>query len=333
MGLELKGKMLLAFLAYSFRWSRVPVGPLFVTLETGNSCNLRCPMCPQSTRDASFPEGMMSLETFETLLQRVARYSPIACLTLHLSAEPLLHPKLPEMLRLSEKLLGRCAGFSSNGYNLTRERAKAILDAGLAWIAFDFCAEVETFERNRFPAKWQRTYDNLTGFLEAVASSGRKVAVTIKNVDWRSDDGRSFEELKNLFCGLPVTYFEQYRLHNWSAEFAKGASKRLGVPFLTGGTYQPCSHLWFSLVIAYDGRVHLCCRDTEGEHIVGDTRDSELEEIWNGEHFRKLRRLHAEGKYHEIEACAPCDRVWTGGYAGRTPLQMIRRNLHRLLAG
>jgi radical SAM protein with 4Fe4S-binding SPASM domain len=332
--LELKGKMLLAFLAYSLRWSRVPVGPLFVTLETGNSCNLRCPMCPQSTREASFPEGMMSLESFEKLLQRVSRYSPIACLTLHLSAEPLLHPKLPEMLRLSENLLGpRRTGFASNGYSLTRQRAKEILDAGLGWIAFDFCADVETFERNRFPAKWQRTFDNLVGFLETLANSGRQVKVTIKNVDWREDEGRSFEELKKLFRGLPVSYFEQYRLHNWSGEFAKGASKRLGVSFLASGTYHPCSHLWFSLVIAYDGRVHLCCRDTEGKHIVGDTQESELEEIWNGAHFQKLRRLHAEGKFEEIETCAPCDRVWTGGYfSAGSPLRMIRRNLHHLFA-
>jgi radical SAM protein with 4Fe4S-binding SPASM domain len=324
--------MALAFLAYSLRWSRVPVGPLFVTIETGNVCNLRCPMCPQSMRDARFAGGMMSLEIFEGLLQRVSRYSPIACLTLHLSAEPLLHPKLPEMLRLSAKMLGRRAGFSSNGYSLTRERAKEILDAGLGWITFDFCADVETFEKNRYPARWRRTYDNLVGFLETLRSFDRDVTVTIKNVDWRADEGESFEQLKQLFRGLPVNHFEQYRLHNWSAEFAKGASKRLGVPFLASGTYHPCSHLWFSLVIAYDGRVHLCCRDTEGEHIVGDTRETELEDIWNGEHFRKLRRLHSQGEHAEIKACAPCDRVWTGGYSGGTPLQMIRRNLHRIFA-
>jgi radical SAM protein with 4Fe4S-binding SPASM domain len=236
------------------------------------------------------------------------------------------------MLRLSEKILGRRAGFSSNGFSLTRARAERIVDAGLGWITFDFCADAETFEKNRYPARWERTYRNLVGFLETVAASGKKITVTVKNVDWREDGGESLRALEHLFEGLPVSRFEPYRLHNWSADFARGASDRLGFRFLSGGRYHPCSHLWFSLVIAYDGRVHLCCRDTEGDHVIGDTALEELEAIWNGEHFRNLRELHARGRYDEIPACAPCDRVWTGGYAGGRPLQMIRRNLYRLFA-
>jgi radical SAM protein with 4Fe4S-binding SPASM domain len=235
------------------------------------------------------------------------------------------------MLRKAESILGLRAGFASNAFSLTKQRARQIVDAGLGWMTVDFCADRETFERNRYPATWDRTYRNLVDFLEIVAASGRDIPVTIKNVDWREDRGESLEALKDFFRGLPVARFEQYQLHNWSADFAKGASSRLGFSFLSGGSYHPCSHLWFSLVIAWDGRVHLCCRDTEGAHIVADTATEELDEIWNGEHFRRLRRLHARGRFAEIEACAPCDRVWTGGYVGGNPLRMLRKNVHRLL--
>jgi radical SAM protein with 4Fe4S-binding SPASM domain len=328
--LKLKAKMGLAFLAYSLRLPKLPTGPLYVTLETGNKCNLRCPMCPQSTRPDEFPEGTMSIETFEKLLHRVRRFKPIACLTLHLSAEPLLHPDLPRMLELTERILGRRAGFSSNAFSLTKARAEKILDAGLGWITFDFCADAAAFEKNRYPATWDRTYRNLTDFLELVQKKNDPVSVLIKNVDWRPDDGESFEALQSLFRGLPVGRFEQYRLHNWSADFAKGASDRLEHEFLSGGTYYPCSHLWFSLIVAYDGKVHLCCRDTEGDHVIADTATEELDEIWNGAEFQRLRRLHAQGRYAEIATCEPCDRVWTGGYAGGTPIQMIKRNLGRV---
>lgn len=333
MDLKLKGKMALAFLSYSLRTSRVPVGPLFVTLETGNKCNLRCPMCPQSTRDDSFPEGTMSLERFEQLLHEVKRFAPIACLTLHLSAEPLLHPQIAGMLRLSRKVLGRRAGFATNAASLTPKRAEEILDAGLGWVTVDFCADRETFEKNRYPAKWDRVYKNLTGFLTRIAERKDDVTVQLKNVDWREDEGESMEALKDLFRGLPVSQFTDYRLHNWSADFAEIASSRLGHRFLTSGKYHPCSHLWFSLVIAYDGRVHLCCRDTEGDHIIADTAEQTPSEIWNGAHFRELRRLHAKGRYDEIEACKPCDRVWTGGYVGGNPIRMVLKNVGRIFAG
>ncbi|MGH2571828.1 MAG: SPASM domain-containing protein, partial [bacterium] len=78
------------------------------------------------------------------------------------------------------------------------------------------------------------------------------------------------------------------------------------------------------------GRVHLCCRDTEGDHVIADTATEELDAIWNGEHFRRLRRLHGQGRFDEIDACAPCDRVWTGGYMGGNPLRMLRKNIDRL---
>jgi radical SAM protein with 4Fe4S-binding SPASM domain len=288
-------------------------------------------MCPQSTRVESFPEGRMSLERFEELLHQIKRFAPIACLTLHLSAEPLLHPQVTDMLRLAHRILGRRAGFASNAVGLSRKRAEQLLDAGLGWVTVDFCADRETFERNRYPAKWDRVYGNLTDFLALVAERGDDVTVQIKNVDWREDDGRSMRELRDLFRGLPVTQFADYRLHNWSADFAEQASTRLGFKFLTGGTYYPCSHLWFSLIIAYDGRVHLCCRDTEGDHIIGDTREQTPAEIWNGDHFRELRRLHAKGRFDEIPACKPCDRVWTGGYSGGTPVRMMVQRVRKLL--
>ena len=330
MDLKLKAKRGLAFLAYSLRLPKIPVGPLYVTLETGNKCNLRCPMCPQSTRPQGFPEGNMPLKKFEELLRRVNRFSPIACLTLHLSGEPLLHPDLPRMLELSEQILHRRAGFASNGLGLTAALAERILDSGLGWITFDFCADAKVFEHNRYPAKWDRTYRNITGFLEAIEKRKTQVTVMIKNVDWRQDHGESLEALKSLFRGLPVSRFEQYSLHNWCAGFAKDAVSRLNHEFPAEGKYSPCSHLWFSLVIAYDGRVHLCCRDTEGDHIVGDTAHEELDEIWNGRELQRLRRLHAQGRSKDIAACAPCDRIWTGGYSGGTPLQMLQRNLSRI---
>lgn len=332
MGTLLKAKMAAAFASYAMKASRVPVGPLFVTLETGNKCNLRCPMCPQSTRQSDFPEGNMPVEVFEDLLNRVSRFTPIACLTMHLSAEPTLHPELPRLIARTREVLGMRPGFASNGFSMTNARGKDLVQAGLGWVTFDFCADKKAFEENRFPAKWERTYDNIRAFLETVRQHSSPVTVTIKNVDWRPDDGASLERLKSLFEGLPVSRYENYRLHNWSGDFAEGAAEKLSTSFLTGGTYYPCSHLWFSMIVAWDGRLHLCCRDTEGEHVIGNTASEDLLEVWNGPEYRRLRRLHAGGKYAEIPACKACDRIWTGGYAGGTPLQMVKRNIYRVFS-
>ena len=56
-----------------------------------------------------------------------------------------------------------------------------------------------------------------------------------------------------------------------------------------------------------DGRVFPCCQSymLDGEP-VGDLRESALEDIFNSDEMRRLRRLHAEGRAGEIDMCARC---------------------------
>ena len=67
----------------------------------------------------------------------------------------------------------------------------------------------------------------------------------------------------------------------------------------------PCRELWRgTLVVLWDGRVTVCCVDSEGELQVGDARRDRLDDLWNGDAIRSLRRRHRDGAWPAL--CANC---------------------------
>lgn len=73
------------------------------------TCNLRCPSCPVgNTAEVKNPQGVMSPETLERILQKAIQECQITNVGLYNWAEPLLHPKLPEMIRVINKLGLKC---------------------------------------------------------------------------------------------------------------------------------------------------------------------------------------------------------------------------------
>ncbi|HYD49340.1 MAG TPA: SPASM domain-containing protein, partial [Terriglobales bacterium] len=72
----------------------------------------------------------------------------------------------------------------------------------------------------------------------------------------------------------------------------------------------PCISLWTSFVIDVDGQVRMCCADPQGSSLLGDVRESTIAEIWHGAELDRLRRLHLDGRRHELPLCDGCP-VWS----------------------
>ena len=67
----------------------------------------------------------------------------------------------------------------------------------------------------------------------------------------------------------------------------------------------PCRELGRgTLVVLWDGRVTVCCVDSEGMLQVGDARTERLADVWNGDPMRVLRQRHRAGDFPSL--CAMC---------------------------
>jgi MoaA/NifB/PqqE/SkfB family radical SAM enzyme len=70
-----------------------------VVIDIVGSCNLRCPSCPNGNTPKKNPVGVMSLETFKKILEKLAKEQPGATVAFYNWGESFLHPRIAEFIK------------------------------------------------------------------------------------------------------------------------------------------------------------------------------------------------------------------------------------------
>ncbi len=98
-----------------YRWLYPPGSrkPLIMYIDVVGSCNLRCPSCPVGNMGAVNPSGLMDKRLFEQIIAKAAHEFHVGAVYLFNWTEPLLHPELPELVRIVKRE-GLFCGLSSN---------------------------------------------------------------------------------------------------------------------------------------------------------------------------------------------------------------------------
>lgn len=96
-------------------------------IDVAGACNLRCPSCPQGNiRDYRLSNGRMTPELLERILRKAKSECRVSAVGLFSWAEPLLHPGLPDLIRIVRDFGISC--FLSSNLNLLPD-ADAIMAA------------------------------------------------------------------------------------------------------------------------------------------------------------------------------------------------------------
>ena len=217
---------------------------------------------------------------------------------------------------------------------MTKDKAKAIIDAGLDFIIFSFDGyEKEVYEKIRVNASFEKTLGNIKGFLEEKKRRGsRKPYVVFQVIEGLSDDDRvgmgfsseRTEEKRLSFLrqleGLPIDKFSTIQPHTFAGNIKRDEAKGFRP---LGGRYVPCTFLWYSMSVKWDGTVVPCCNDLPGSMPIGDIRKNSLMEIWNSPALTDIREKIASGQYKEIPLCKGCDVLWKEQVFG-IPLKSLK---------
>lgn len=67
-----------------------------------------------------------------------------------------------------------------------------------------------------------------------------------------------------------------------------------------------CGYPSQRIMVASDGTCYPCCVDTDGTMSMGDFKKQNLLEIWNGEHFKRLR-IELRGNEFSSKICRKCE--------------------------
>lgn len=292
--------------------------PLTFWIEPTNKCNLKCIMCP----NPSIPKGMlgyMKWDTYKNIIDQVKGYA--AAVELLFAGESLLHKDIIEMIKYASSHNIQVV-LSTNGVLLGREEIiNGILDSGLERlnIALDGYNE-QTYEKVRVGAKFSRVINNIVKLLEE--KRRRKLAkpyVVITTLEVGVGSYSDIEKDKELFYSFfedsPVDEFISKQPNTWGGYFKD--TNEFSHQSIDNEVFNPCSHLWSSMSICWDGTVVPCCFDFFKNYILGNINEKPILEIWNDTPMIKLRESMLNKTYLEInKLCDKCVILHTRNVLG-----------------
>lgn len=297
-------------LGYKFGKSKLHGMPLFLWIEPTNNCNLKCSIC--SREFGSREAGFMDLELYRNIIDQIKKINPVV-LTLHLAGEPLLHPKIHEMIQIASENRIHTT-FSTNGMLLSEEIVEKLIKSGLISLRIDFTPDREKFESSRNGASWDRVYSNIRNLLKTKKERNLSfplVTIQAVQLDNHHDMKKEIEGLHKLFEDAPPNEFTTFRTHTWAGSFASSIREKSSYNItVQKNRFSPCLHLWSSFVICWNGDVVPCCRDLNAEMIINNVKNIPIREIWNSEKYIELRKKHIEKNVSDILLCSTCSKPY-----------------------
>jgi radical SAM protein with 4Fe4S-binding SPASM domain len=298
---------LLNMLSEKLHMERSLGNPVSIILEPTNICNLQCPICETGAGLLKRKPQMMSYESFVRIMDKVGRGANH--LMFYYMGEPFLNKDSYRMIRYARDM-GLCVTTCTNGDCVNPE---ALYDSGINHISFQIGGVTQrTHEVYRRNSELSAILRNLEAYLQILRKQGRKdgehevemgLIVMKQNEGEIGDFLKLCDEIKvkaTLISPCVRTYeqgkeflpeAEMYWLYDREI-FEKDGQLTIkrAIP------WNSCPWLYYAITIQVDGNVVPCCRDAQGQYILGNLLSEHLEEIWNGPRFRKWRGQFRRGE-------------------------------------
>lgn len=260
-------------------------------------CNLRCPSCPISNSKIKNPNGFMSPELMYEILAKATSECHISHVFLFNWTEPLLNPKLPEIIQVVNQFSVPC--YLSSNLNIKRD-FKEILVAKPAFIKISVSGFHQAiYERSHKGGNIEVVKENMKQLSQAKKElqSNTVCYVIYHRYLGNLDDERLMQEYAaslGFYFGTSWAYFMNLEKQlAWSegnksvltSEDLEIISKMVipfweGVDLVEPYKHQNCKLRDEQIVLDHQGNVMLCCAvyDTN-KYIVSNFLDTSLTEI------------------------------------------------------
>ena len=290
-----------------------------ISVEITNACNASCIMC--NHRHMKRPVVHMDLGLLNKIIGEAIIMNPEpSIVSLCGIGDPLLHPKLEEVLKIASRAPRVTTG--TNVQELDKEKRKWLMDARFTDIVLSIDATTsETHAKIRTGLEFELVKRNAIDFLDDLRGRERF---------WRT-----------IYIQLVVTKMNQYEIKDfidfWTEKIADldgvlvfikplcpwpgiddstypgpeivpyEVSKVLWGPFKKPLTFRDNCNLFNNMVlIQSDGSYQPCCMATDDEFKIGNVKDNTIMELYNSPQMNRLRKLQVEKRFDEIPFCSKC---------------------------
>jgi radical SAM protein with 4Fe4S-binding SPASM domain len=310
--------------------------PLNMQIELTSYCNLRCVVCPVGTNELTRGPRAIDIDLFESLLREVGPY--LLTLSLWAWGEPLLHPKLDQVLAITRRY-PMATLLSTNGQNLNQKRIQEVL-------------------RKEPPSQLIVAIDGLCDQSHSLYRKGARLEPALEGVRalsaWKQETGSRLPILHCRFLAMKHNEHELPRLRQFAAEngfdmvsirslsiidSSEEQSHRALLPDaeeLRAYAYEDgkrvrrddfiCQHAFSFPSVFADGTVVACDQDYNGSHAYGVySKERSFASIWFSREAAAIRKTIRDdpGQYSFCGNCPYADRPTSSCSLQGYPLRPI----------
>ncbi|MFH1369581.1 MAG: radical SAM protein [Elusimicrobiota bacterium] len=285
------------YIEYRRKWEENPKNfilndfPIDLDIESTSRCNLRCTFCDKLPLMSKDQFGDMNYEMYTKIIDEGREYG-LAAVKLSYRGEPLLHPKISEMVHYAKKCGVIDVYFNTNAMLLTENMIQKLVDAGLDRISVSIeGTDAEKFEKNRKGAKLSVIKKNLEALLEIRKQGGLNYPkVRIQTIFSLEDDTDKYVKTWRPFCDEVA-----------AVDYKDESKREKGIVYDWA-----CPQLWQRMTIEWDGTILPCNNDDLRTISPGNVKKNTIFECWHDERLNTARELHKSGRSDEVEDCDGC---------------------------
>jgi len=280
--------------------------PSKISIETGNICNLFCPLCPTNDEEQKHvPKGLMSIEDFRTIFDKIRPF--VKTLDLFSWGEPFLNKDIGRMIAYAKERKPAVRIFVDSNLNvLSEEHVDSVVRNGLDVLKVS-CDGVtqRVYEKYRAGGDLKRVMENISRLM----SKKKELGSERPRIIWKylvfKHNQSEVEKAREKALGMGLEFEDSGMRVDCGKEIFESVEKsverdRQWIPDderynnyrdLSGGKTS-CEKPWKTLTVNWNGEVLPCGAVYDcGSYSFGNLLKQSFSEVWNGEKFVRARKI------------------------------------------
>jgi radical SAM protein with 4Fe4S-binding SPASM domain len=279
--------------------------PYIYEVEPTNACPYSCIMCPRGQGKMKRPVGFMPLHTFERVLGQISPSQKM--LRLHHFGEPVLHPELPSMIRMTRDA-GLVPLISVNPATLTEGLIERLIESGIGITVFSFDSlqSERLYEIRGIRKSADYCMEMIDTFISLSRESPAPIFKVIQMVSLtvNKDERQAFLSLKERYPGEDVYLYISGNFGFGDVELVRETCRGEDARLLADRFL--CRAPFDDIVVLWNGDIVLCCYDYDGYNVIGNVNEASVEDIWSSGKASRLRQRFLERETKDLPLCGKC---------------------------
>lgn len=297
--------------------NRLPLDtPLVVQIFPIYACNFTCEYCyfsvPKEKRGFVTDWPVMKFDLYKKCINELSEFNEkIKVLRFVGMGEPLLHKKIAEMIKYAvDKNVAHRVELLTNGSLLTKQMSDKLIASGLSRLVISLQGLSE--EKYRRISKIDINLKNFIEQIKYFYENKTDTHIYVKIVDYSLDETDTEQKLYELFGNICDTIAIENAVpimprvdYEQVLEEGEGNLTQFGLPV---SPVQICPQPFFTMQINPDGKI-VPCYQIDYPGIMGDANQQTLQEIWEGDTWRKFRKKMLDGRDRINDVCKQCNFI------------------------